>query len=507
MATLTATALALLAGIGLATGAAAQAPANFGPDAPPFAPKAPIAIVGGTLIDATGAPPKTGYTVLIEGNKIVKVAPSAEVAVPAGARTIDASGMTVMPGLISSNQHIQLNPLHPAPAADLPLDEIKARWEGNFAQMPYKSYVYLMQGVTSMRQTSGPWKRILPVKKRIDAGEIPGPRIFLGGALLMSPQFFKHYITKNRTPADAVDWMRNDFAYFVLDDIEKDTDQLLGADFNYWKLLLSDEEFDGKNDFTDAQIRRIIDKGHAAGKKIDIHANSTPKGFERLLKFNFDTLEHPFESSFLLDEKTIEGFAKKGVIVDTLLRVRVAGPEHAMNPNRFNETDYIMSSTPEDYRTLMTYRDRMLYNKRNPDHRGLAIYQPRASQSDMFGQDGPSLNDQMKARETARQNMRNFIKHKVKFSMGTDATAFLNFQQDDPNATEMEYMVEMGMTPMDSIIASTRIGAEALGLLDQLGTIEAGKLADVIVVAGDPLKSMDAMKRVAVVIKDGVRYK
>ena len=71
----------------------------------------------------------------------------------------------------------------------------------------------------------------------------------------------------------------------------------------------------------------------------------------------------------------------------------------------------------------------------------------------------------------------------------------------------MRYMVELGMSPMQVIEASTRNGAEALGLLDELGTIETGKLADVIVVAGNPLHDIGAMKRVYAVIKGGVRYK
>jgi imidazolonepropionase-like amidohydrolase len=91
--------------------------------------------------------------------------------------------------------------------------------------------------------------------------------------------------------------------------------------------------------------------------------------------------------------------------------------------------------------------------------------------------------------------------------MGTDGTTFLNFQQDDAEATEMQAMVEFGMSPIRAIISSTRHGAEALGMLDELGTIEVGKLADVIVVEGDPLEDMSAMKRVAFVIKDGVRFK
>ena len=72
----------------------------------------------------------------------------------------------------------------------------------------------------------------------------------------------------------------------------------------------------------------------------------------------------------------------------------------------------------------------------------------------------------------------------------------------------MMHMVEMGMTPMDAIQASTRNGAEALGLQKELGTIEKGKLADIIVVAGNPLQHMEAaMNRVHSVVKGGVRYK
>jgi imidazolonepropionase-like amidohydrolase len=144
----------------------------------------------------------------------------------------------------------------------------------------------------------------------------------------------------------------------------------------------------------------------------------------------------------------------------------------------------------------------MLYNLRHPDQPGLPIYdQGRSADT------GPSWNERQKRRATSRENMRRFIRAGAKFSMGTDTPSSLGFLQDDPNANEMRYMVELGMSPMQVIEASTRIGAEALGLTDELGTLEAGKLADVIVVAGNPLDDMKAMKRVAVVIKGGVRFK
>jgi len=191
----------------------------------------------------------------------------------------------------------------------------------------------------------------------------------------------------------------------------------------------------------------------------------------------------------------------------------VAGAERAADPERFSETTYIMSMDPKDYRVLMGYRDKMLFNKRNPDRPGLPIYdagrRPGAEgeADDAFGLTGPSYSEMQKRREISRANMRRFIRAGAKFSMGTDTPAFLNFQQEDPNANEMRYMVEMGMTSMQAIEASTRIGAEVLGLSKDLGTIEVGKLADVIVVAGNLLEDVRAMKRVHAVIKGGVRYK
>ncbi len=479
---------------------------DLGPQGPPYRPDRPIAIVGGLLIDATGAPPRLDHAVIIEGERIARVGPMDEIAIPEGAQIIDAAGMTIMPGLINSNQHIQLNPMYPnhrffaypAETVSLTLAALKARWELTFARMPQRSFVYLMQGVTSQRHTSGPLARLLPVKEAIDTGEIPGPRLFLGGALFRSEVGFDKFIEEEAIPEEAVDWMRNDFAFNVIADADRDTDAFVGPDFHYWKLVMGDERFDGKNDFTDEQIRFIIDKAHKLGKRVDVHTGGHNDGLRRMLAFDIDTVQHPFYGNELIDLDIIESFKKKGVVAATLLTVMVAPGERAADPHRFSETTYAMSMEPTEYRLLMEYRDKMLANLRKPDEPGLAIY---------GGGRGQSFNEIQEGMRISRENMRRFIKGGVKFWMGTDTPTFLNYQQEDPNANEMRYMVEMGMTPMQAIEASTRNGAEALGVLDRLGTIEAGKLADVIVVAGNPLDDMRAMKRVYAVIKGGVRYK
>jgi imidazolonepropionase-like amidohydrolase len=234
-----------------------------------------------------------------------------------------------------------------------------------------------------------------------------------------------------------------------------------------------------------------------------------------MLAFDVDTLEHPFLRNQIVDADIIEGYVKKGVIIDTLLVQVMSEALRSIDPHRFDESLYAMSLDPKEYRILMQYRDKMAANLKHPDAPGVAPYD--ASQPPDFtalagtleGSNGstPPVNELRKRMQTSKENMRRFIKAGAKFAMGTDTGAFLNFQQEDPNALELMFMVEMGMDPLSAIQAGTRNGAEALGRLSDLGTLETGKLADVIVVAGNPLQDMAVMKRVAYVIKGGVRYK
>ena len=113
-------------------------------------------------------------------------------------------------------------------------------------------------------------------------------------------------------PADAVPWMRSEFAYNVIADIERDTDAYVGPEFNYWKLYMSDEPWDGKNDFTDEELRVMIDKAHKAGKIVDVHCGGHNDGLRRMLAFDVDTLEHPFYGSELIDIGHHRGLRQEG---------------------------------------------------------------------------------------------------------------------------------------------------------------------------------------------------
>jgi len=470
-----------------------------GPQVPPFRPTHPIVIVGGLMIDGTGSAPKQDHSLVIRGERIEWIGPLGEVRIPEGAEVIDAAGMTVMPGLINGNGYVTLRGIYAAPAANLTRAEFEARWSETWAGWEKRAWVWLMRGVTGIRNSSGPLARVRSMKQAIDRGEVAGPRIYMGGTLIFSEPHFKFWTRKTPDPK-AVEWLRNDFAFTVVKDLDKDTDQLVAEDIRYWKFYLTDEPWDGKNEFTDHELKFMFDKAHRHGIRVDLHSGIHMR---RAVPLGVQTVQHPFLRNHLVEPEVIESFVRMGVYASTCLTQMVAVPQFAADPHHFNETLYSSSLTPEEYRVLMRYRDRMLWNLNHPDQPGLLIGDPQP-----FAAAGAlSFNQEQHQRETARQNMRRFIQAGVKFFMATDSEAFLNFQQENPDANEMRYMVELGMTPLEAIRASTRNGAEALGILDQVGTLEVGKLADVIIVPGSPLTDIEVMKRVFVTIKGGVRYK
>jgi imidazolonepropionase-like amidohydrolase len=108
--------------------------------------------------------------------------------------------------------------------------------------------------------------------------------------------------------------------------------------------------------------------------------------------------------------------------------------------------------------------------------------------------------------DVQRRNFKRALELGVKIAMGTDAGALGHAQ----NTRELVYMVQAGMTPMQSIVASTKMGGQLLGMGDELGTLESGRLADLLLLDGDPLADIGVAadpERVKLVMKDGIVYK
>src|SRR5215510_7381309 len=154
--------------------------------APASADKPTLALVGGQVIDGYEGPPIRDGVVLIAGNRIVAVGPRAEVAVPPGTTVIDTEGMSVLPGLMDMHVHLMI-------IGHADYEHWDKTYESRFRAeiMPIAARQLLMSGVTTVRELGAPLEDILDVKKRIEKGEIPGPRLFVSGPFIQHKPYFE----------------------------------------------------------------------------------------------------------------------------------------------------------------------------------------------------------------------------------------------------------------------------------------------------------------------------
>ena len=158
-----------------------------------------IALVGGTLIDGTGAPPLRDSVVLVRGDRIERVGTVATLPVPAGYESISTEGMSVLPGLWDLHVHLIYNG-HPNPGA-----WFKHGAEFESTTVPASARQMLMAGVTSVRDLAAPADAILGVKRRIASGMLPGPTIYAAGPALAKLAPNQTSITSQFQPIDGAD--------------------------------------------------------------------------------------------------------------------------------------------------------------------------------------------------------------------------------------------------------------------------------------------------------------
>ena len=225
-----------------------------------------LALVGGRVLDGYGGPPIENGVVLIAGDRIVAVGRDTDVRVPAGVPTVDTNGMTVLPGLIDMHVHLQI----------LGHGDYK-RWNDLYGTqnaqvvMPIAAKQLLLAGVTSARDLGAPPKDILDVKRRIAAGEIPGPRMFVSGPFLQHAPYEEY---------------EKDFRWGVsgADDAKAKVEQVVQMGVDVIKLIDQDQ-------MTDAEIRAIVETAHRLGKPVVAHAHRVEE-IRRGLRFGVDNFEH-----------------------------------------------------------------------------------------------------------------------------------------------------------------------------------------------------------------------
>jgi len=402
----------------------------------------PVTVIkAGTLIDGRSNDVKHNQTIVIRGNRIVSVGETA----PADAHVIDLSNMTVMPGLIDTHTHIFLQGEDPAQGGyDVQL--LKYPLSYRAARATVAARRALEQGFTTIRdvETEGAGYGDVGIKRAINEGYIPGPRMFVVTRAISTTG---GYDLDNYAPE--IDVPKG--AQLIDGPVEarKAARQQLDHGADWIKVYMTHRSWLDKQGnlvsqptLTVEELRAIVDETHGWKKKVACHAYNG-EGLHRALDGGCDSIEHGLD----LDDAAIAQMLKQGTWYVPTLSV------------------YYDHNSPAD--TPAGQRDR----------KRIALH-------------GPSFQRAMKAG--------------VKIAFGTDAGGF---SWNDPIAQEFGRMVEFGMSPMDAIRSATSRAAELLDMQGDLGIIAPGAYADVIAVAGDPLRDVNVLKDVKFVMKDGAVFK
>ena len=408
------------------------------------------------LLDGYETPPLHHAAVVIEGNRIVQVGPAAEVKIPPDATVIDTSGRTMMPGMVELHGHLVI-----VGDGDYP------RWfswiEKHKDQFPLERIMeisakqLLMAGITASTDLGAPMKEITAVRDRINRGEIPGPRMFVSGPWLTRNVaiFPPNYQINVTSPAQAA----------------RDTEANINAGADVIKAHAG---------LTYEDYKAIVETAHR--RHIRVHAHVYEEQAVRdAFRAGVDVLQHVGSAGTPpYSPDLVQAIADSGrpVVPTAAHRVwifpeTVAFPERLQDPRI--KAGFPLELWAEVQDSLKNFHT-------------LSYFQTTDRQ--MFYGDA-SINQ--------------WIKSGAVIGMGTDNGTPMNFHAD-ALWREAKVYVDHGMPPQRVISALTRVGARILGNSNQFGTIEPGKLADMIVVEGNPLFDIVALSRVEVVVKDGVLY-
>ena len=414
-----------------------------------------LVLAGGRLIDGYGGTPLENAVVVIEGNKIIAVGAEGTIAVPQGARVIDTNGYTVMPGLMDMHVHLMI-------LGHGDYDHWDRTYPSQFREviMPISAKQLLMAGVTTARDLGAPLEDIVAVKRRIESGEIPGPRMFVSGPFLQ----------KSNTPLDAA------FRWIVKDpeDARRKVRAIVAGGADVIKLIDQDQ-------MTLEEVKAIVDEAHKHGKHVAAHAHRSEE-IRQGLRAGVDCFEHTgLATKPGYDDDVLQMMRERNATLFwcPTMEGLFLSAETLRNPERIDDQRLKRDLPPELYADV---------------HRSLRDPQ-RLDYFRLVSRRIPTLANKFKQlRESG-----------VTIVVGTDSGIPLNFHFDS-TWRELKTMVDLGMPPMEAIRAATFWPAQLLKQ-PNLGTIAPGKLADVIVVDGDPLTDMSALRHVVHVVKDGKVYK
>jgi imidazolonepropionase-like amidohydrolase len=401
------------------------------------------AIRAGRLIDPDKGTSLTDQVILVRGNRIEEV--GKDVVIPAEAKIIDLTKMTVLPGLIDCHTHLA-DGAHDSE----PLGQFKKTAAQVALESVPNARVTLESGFTTVRDV-GVYRALVDVALRdaINRGDIPGPRMFVAGS----------YVTiaggagalTGLAPDITLPW---DLHYGEANspwEVRKVIRQLAHDGVDHIKTLSSGAVLThGSNpksqEFTLEELQAAVDEASHFGLRVEAHAHSA-EGIKNAIRAGVASVEH----ATMIDDQGIALAKQHG-----------------------------------------TYLDMDIYDEECIQEAGRKGNMP----ADFLEHDA-------RLGQIQRDNFHKAVAAGVKMSFGTDAGVC----PYGVAARQFAFMVKFGMTPMQAIQSATSAAADLLGHADQVGSIKPGKYADIIAVGGDPLADVRLLENVQFVMKDGKVYK
>ncbi len=424
---------------------------------PPDAWTAPtIAVVGGRIIDGYGQAPIENGTVLIKGERIVAVGSKAEVPLPAGTKVIDASGRTVIPGLIELHAHLITLGHGNYPRWFKWLDDHKDKYPLEKI-MEISARQLLVSGVTTAVDLGAPLEPSLRVRDRINKGEIMGPRLMVSG-----PWIIPRAAIFPETSSRVVGYSAEAAAQATKANVDAGVDIIKT-----------------QGDLTAEQYKAIADVAHKGGILVTSHINEED-AIWNALKARIDILQHV-------------GSASRPTYSDALVKA-IINSNTAVVPTAASS-----GSLPATVKFPERLQDPILKALTPPD-----IW---AEMQDSFGEyrrlgyfGNPERADLLRA-----GSLKQWLFSGARVGIGTDNGVPLTFHTDAIWMLGKIY-TSLGASPMWVIDSATRVNAGIIRNKD-IGTLEPGKYADLVIVRGDPLNDLSALANVETVIKNGAVYK
>jgi imidazolonepropionase-like amidohydrolase len=446
--------------------AAALAQGRFMPGAQPFITvNAPvIALQHVRVIDGLGAAPVDNQTVILDHGKIAAVGPAASTAIPTGAQILDLAGATVIPGLVGMHEHL----FYPS-GGGVPMYTEQAF---SFPRL------YLATGVTTAR-TAGSLEPYtdLNMKRLIDEGRMPGPRMYItgpyleGGHTIAGPQM--HELTG---PDDAV------------------------RTVEYWAAEGA-TSFKAYMNITRAELSAAVEVAHKHGIKVTGHLCSI--GFREAAAIGIDNLEH----GLLVDTEFHPGKQPDVCPAQAATRGEMAKLDIAGKPIQ----DMIADLVAHHVAITSTLAVFEAFNGARPplEQRFLDAVSPESAVSYLSSRArAPAGEDTVMAIGLKKELEfeRAFVKAGGLLMSGADPTGNGGALAGFADQRNLELLVEGGFTPVEAIRIATSNGARFLGEQDRFGSIQPGKLADLIVIDGNPATRIADIRRIRLVFKDGAGY-